>query len=318
MFSENRPALFLAPLAGIKDSAFRQTCKEYGADYTVSEMISAKGLYYRDKKTGNLLRFEECERPIGIQVFGSEPDIVAFAVREITEKNKPDFIDINMGCPMPKIVNNGDGSALLKNPKQIFAVVSAARKATSLPLSVKIRKGFYENEETAPENAKVIESAGADFITVHGRTREQMYSGLSDAETIRKTKQAVSIPVIANGDVFSADDAGALLQKTDCDGVMVARGALGNPFIFEEIKSLFEKKPYTPPSGRQRLDAALRHIRLSCEKKGEKIAIPEARKHMAWYIKGMRGASKAKTRIFTAKTLSELEEIIAEFATNLQ
>ena len=313
-FPKDVPAVFLAPLAGITDSAFRQICKGYGADYTVSEMISAKGLYYKDKKTENLLRFSESERPIGIQIFGSEPEIIAYAAEQITETVQPDFIDINMGCPMPKIVNNGDGRALLKDPKKIYAVVSAARKATPLPLSVKIRKGFYANEETAPENAKIIESAGANFITIHGRTREQMYSGFSDAETIAKTKQAVKIPVIANGDIFSAADAENLMKKTGCNGVMVARGALGNPFIFEEIKAALQNKPYQPPTAKQRLETAKRHIRLSCEEKGERIAVPEARKHLAWYIKGMRGAAKVKTKIFTAATLEQLEEIIQDFA----
>lgn len=313
IFPNDKPAVFLAPMAGITDSAFRRICKDFGADITVSEMISAKGLYYKDKKTGSLMRFSEEERPFGIQVFGSEPDIIEYAVKKISEEIQPDFIDINMGCPMPKIVNNGDGSALLKDREKMFSVVSSARKATSLPLSVKIRKGFTSDEETAPENAKVIERAGADFITIHGRTREQMYSGFSDSETIRKTKEAVKIPVIANGDIFSAEDAKALLEKTGCNGVMVARGALGNPFLFEEINCLLLGKEYVKPTNSEKLKTAMRHIRLACEEKGEKIAVPEARKHLAWYIKGMRGASKVKTRIFQTKSLEELEEIISGF-----
>lgn len=308
--------LFLAPLAGISDRAFRILCKNFGADITETEMISAKGLYYKDKKTSSLLAFGKNEQPIGIQLFGSEPEIIEYAVKTVTELS-PQFIDINMGCPVPKIVGNREGSFLMTEPDLVYKIVYTAARATPLPVSVKIRAGFDEENKNAPEIAKIAEDAGASFITVHGRTKTQMYSGKADTEIIKQVKETVNIPVVGNGDIFSFNDAENMLQKTGCDALMIARGSLGNPFIFEEIKLGFEEKTYRPPTDRERIETALLHLRKIVEFKGEKIAVPECRKHMAWYLKGMKNSAAAKNRIFSAESYSEIERILSEYANTL-
>lgn len=305
----DKKPIFLGPMAGITDRAFRQICKSYGADVLVSEMISTKGIYYKDKKTKELLTFDESERPLGIQLFGSEPQIMDYAVKEIT-KYSPNFIDINMGCPVPKIVNNGDGSALMKKPRLAYEIISAAVKASDIPVSVKFRKGFDSDNVNAVEFAKMAEDAGATFISVHGRTRVQMYSGKSDISIIEQVKKAVKVPVVGNGDIMTPEDAKNMFERTGCDGIMVARGALGNPFIFEQIKNYLDTGIYQEISKEEKIEIALKQIKLACEYKNERIAIPEARKHISWYLKGMKNSARVKNEVFKAKTYQEIKDII--------
>lgn len=301
--------LFLAPMAGITDRAFRQICKEHGADITVTEMISSRGIYYKDKKTKELLTFSNAERPIGIQLFGNEPEIMAYAVK-VAEEYSPEFIDVNMGCPMPKIVNNGDGSALMKTPVLAGKIVEAMVKETNIPITVKFRSGYTSETINAVEFAKVIEQSGASAIAVHPRTRAQLYTGTADHTITAAVKEAVKIPVVANGDIFSPEDAKRVLEITKCDDLMIARGAYGNPFIFEHIKEYLKTGTYPEISVEERLSAALRHLDLMCEFKPERQAIPEARKHMAWYMKGLYGGTKLKTKIFEASTKKDIYDLI--------
>ena len=301
--------IYLAPMAGFTDHAFRIICKGIGANVLTSEMISAKGLFYNDKKTFELMFFEEAERPFGIQLFGSEPDIMAEAVEKVLMR-KPDFIDINMGCPTPKIVSNGDGCALMKDPVLAGKVIKSVVKASSVPVSVKIRSGWDKENINALEIASIAEKNGASLITVHGRTRDQFYRGAVNFDIIKKVKETVSIPVIGNGDIFSAKDAENMLKQTGCDGVMIGRGALGNPFIFEEIAAFFQGKEYIRPDIKTKMEICLKHIRLSVNDIGEEKAIRDARKRISFYLKGIKNSHTAKCKAFEAKTLSEIEDIL--------
>ena len=304
--------LFLAPMAGITDRAFRQICKEFGADILVTEMISSRGIYYKDKKTKELLTFSDNERPIGIQLFGNEPEIMAYAVK-VTEEYSPEFIDVNMGCPMPKIVNNGDGSALMKNPILAGKIVEAMVKATKIPITVKFRAGYTAETINAVDFAKVMEQSGASAITVHPRTREQLYTGKADHSITAAVKNAVKIPVVANGDIFSPEDAKKVLEVTNCDDIMIARGSHGNPFIFTQIKDYLTVGTYKEVSVTDKLSTALNQIELMCEFKPERQAIPEARKHMAWYMKGLYGGAKLKNKIFEANSKKDISDIIRSY-----
>ena len=302
----------LAPLAGFSDGSFRRVCKRFGADIVTTEMVSAKGLFYSDKKTATLLAFEHFEQPVLVQIFGSEPEIMAFAAKEVS-KLSPAGIDINMGCPMPKIVNNGDGCALMKDLKKAESVIRAVVSATELPVSVKFRSGYDEKHINAVEFGVMCEEAGAKSITVHGRTKTQLYSGKADWNIIRDVKDAVSVPVFGNGDVFSPEDAKNMYEQTGVDGIAVGRGALGNPFIFEQIKSYIQSGSYSEFDEKTRLTVALEQVRDMCLIKGEKVAIPEARKHLAYYLKGMYGAAKIKNALFSAKTFNEVEKLLTDF-----
>ena len=303
--------VFLAPMSGVTDRAFRRICRQFGCGMVYTEMVSAKGIYYQDKKTASLMRIDPEEQPVAVQIFGSDPAVVGETVKKAEESGAL-LIDLNMGCPAPKIVNNGDGSALMKHPELAGKIVAAAVKNTKLPVTVKIRKGW--NFETAVEFAKILEENGAAAITVHGRTREQFYSGRADWDVIRRVKENVSIPVIGNGDIFQAADAERMLSETGCDGIMVARGAQGNPFLFRQIQEQLSKGEVTyHPDERERLSVALAHIRGIVEDKGERIGMKEARKHMAWYMKGMRGSAAYKSRIFAMTTYAELETLIREY-----
>lgn len=301
-------SIHLAPMAGVTDSSFRKICKSFGADFVTTEMVSAKGLYYKSKKTASLMTISEEEQPCAIQLFGSDPDIMAEVAPQL-EKANACAIDINMGCPMPKIAGNGDGAALMKNPQLAGKIVKAVKNAVNIPVTVKFRKGW--NTNTASEFAKILEANGADILTVHARTKEQLYSGKADLDVIKDVKSAVSIPVIGNGDIFSADDAAEMLDITGCDGVMIGRGALGNPFIFRQIKELLKNGSVTYfPTEKDKLKTAILHARLLCDSKGEHIGVLEARKHIAWYVKGIKNANNLKNRVFAATTLAELIEIL--------
>ncbi len=307
--------VFLAPMAGITDLTFRTICKQYGASAMCSEMVSAKGLYYNDKKTHELMHIEDIHKPCAIQIFGSDPDIMAQILPKV-EKENCDFIDINMGCPMPKIVNNGDGSALMKNPELVGKIVKAVSSAATIPVTVKIRKGWDETCINAVEVAKAAEENGAAAITVHGRTRMQFYSGEADWDIIAKVKEAVKIPVIGNGDITSAADAKKMLNHTNCDAFMIGRGAQGNPFIFKQINEFLEYgEVITQPSARERVELALLHAKMLVKDKGERRGITESRKHMAWYIKGLPGASKLKTEIFKISDFATIQKLFDDYIT---
>ncbi len=299
----------LAPLAGVSDKTMRTLCIEYGAQLCVTEMISAKAVCYGDKKTLELADIGDAERPCSLQLFGSEPDIMAKAAEKMLVFS-PAAIDINMGCPVGKIVKNGEGSALMKNPALAAEIVKAVKRAVDIPVTVKFRSGFDKEHINAVDFAKVLCEAGADMLCIHGRTREQMYSGKADRSIMAAVKAASSVPVLANGDVFSPEDAKSILEETGCDGVMVARGALGAPYIFSQIKEYLATGEYKIPSEQEKLMLAMRHIRMLVAHKGKHIGIMEARKHLAWYIKGMNGCAKARDEINRATSIAQFEQIL--------
>ena len=300
----------LAPMAGVADRAFRELCMSFGADYSVTEMVSAKGITYGSKKSAELMEISEAERPCGIQLFGSEPDVMAEAVR-FAMQYKPDIIDINMGCPVPKVNANGCGCALMTNPKLCADIVKAAVAASDVPVTVKIRKGIDKEHVNAVDVAIACEQAGASAITVHGRTREQMYAPTADWDIIRDVKKAVSVPVIGNGDVFTAYDAANLYEHTGCDMIMVGRGALGNPWIFSEINTYFQTdRVPPPPSAVIKATTMLRHVSAICLYKEERTGIREARKHIAWYLKGFKHAAAFRNEAGRIETLEEFSDLV--------
>ncbi len=300
----------LAPMAGVTDLPFRLLCKEQGAGLLCMEMISAKALQYKNKNTKALLSIHPEEYPVSLQLFGSDPVIISEMAKEI-EELPFQILDINMGCPVPKVVKNGEGSALMKEPKLVWQIVRQTVRAIHKPVTVKIRKGFDDNHVNAVEIAKAAEDAGAAAIAVHGRTREQYYSGKADLEIIRQVKEAVSVPVIGNGDVTSGETALAMRRQTGCDGVMIGRGAQGNPWIFRELVEYDRTGLLSPRPSREEIKAAmLRHARLQIEFKGDYLGIREMRKHAAWYTKGMEGAAKLRDAMNRVESYEELEELL--------
>ena len=326
--TELRYGLLLGPMAGFTDHAFRKVCLSHGAEYVFSEMLSAKALCFEQRsrkerssstvRTGSLARVRPDDLPIGIQLFGSDPVFFAEASKRIESGDyrgcvstaRPTSIDINMGCPMPKITGNGEGSALLRDPDLCARIVDAVKRAVDIPVSAKIRIGYDDRSLNAVEVAKRLEQAGADFITVHGRTRTDLYRPGVRRDVIREVKNAVSVPVIANGDVWTAEGALRMLEETRADGLMIARGALGNPWLFEEIRCRMDGRTFVPPTPEKRIAQALDQVRIMTEDAGEDLAVPEARKHLAYYTKGMRGSAQTRAALMTVATLSSIRDIL--------
>ena len=304
--------LMLAPMAGFSDRAMRLVAKSFGAEYTTTEMVSAKAMVYGDLKTKKLAKIEKDEAPAAVQIFGSEPDVLAEAARMISSGAFggacPSAIDINMGCPVPKIFKNGEGSALMQNPALIEKIVSSVKSATELPVTVKLRLGVDEGRVNVSECAVRAEAAGASLVVIHGRTRARLYSGEANYEEIKRVKHALKIPVIANGDITSAEKALRVLEYTGADGVMIGRGAIGNPFVFAEIRAALSGKIYTPPTLEKRRETALLQLRLAIEDKGEEIAVREARGQIAEYFHSFRGAAAFRARLNRASSYTEIAE----------
>ncbi len=297
----------LAPMAGVADLSFRVLCKNYGAAYTVGEMVSAKGVSMNDKKSRELMKIDEHEHPAAIQIFGNEPEIMAEAAKYALHFS-PDIIDINMGCPAPKIIKNKSGSVLMKNPELAGKITRAVVDAVNIPVTVKFRTGWDSSSVNCVEFAKIIESNGASAVTVHGRTKEQMYAPPVDIDSIADVKKAVSIPVIGNGDIFTPEDAEQMYQKTGCDLVMIGRGALGRPWLFSQINDYLTKGSYSPePSPEERMSIMLQHAEHICNIRGLQHGMCEIRKHALWYTKGLKGSAKLRNEFSTVRTFDELK-----------
>ena len=299
----------LAPMAGVADRSFRRLCREFGAAYTVSELISSKAVSLNDKKSLGMMNMIESERPVGLQLFGNEPEIMAAAAISGMQFN-PDFVDINMGCPAPKVASNGGGSALMKDPILAAKIVKAVKESVSVPVTVKMRAGWDESSINATELAKRCEDAGASIITVHGRTRTQMYAPPVNFDIIKDVKKAVSIPVVGNGDIYTAKDAANMYEYTGCDFVMVGRGAMGSPWIFSQINAwMYEGITIPEPSLSERMRVLIKQAQLTVEDKGENNAMREMRKHAAWYLKGIKGAAKYRNECGQLTSLEQLYEL---------
>ncbi len=304
--------ILMAPMAGITDRAFREICIEQGADFVFTEMVSAKALCYGDRKTNALLEMGEMEKPYGIQIFGSEPEVIFEAVEKLNDRDHF-VLDLNLGCPAPKVVKNGDGSALMKTPSLAGKVIEAAVKASNRPVTVKIRKGWNQEQINDLEIARIAEAAGAQLLTIHGRTREEFYSGTADWKAIRRVKESLEIPVIGNGDIFTGEDAKRMLEETGVDAVMVGRGVRGNPFIFREIKETLGNKEKTLIQTSAFQEVIIRHIEKATAYKGEHTAVKEMRKHLGWYVKGRPHGTALKREINHIGTKASLIALVKEY-----
>lgn len=305
--------VFLAPMAGVTDMVFRNICFEMGCGLTVTEMISSKGLYYGSNNTESLLKVHPNEKQVAVQIFGREPSVMAKAAEYFNDRDEFSILDVNMGCPAPKIVKNGEGSALMREPKLAAEIIKELKKTSKKPVTVKFRKGFDKDSVNAVEFAKIIEQAGADGIAVHGRTREQMYEGNADWEIISKVKAAVSIPVIGNGDIFKPEDAKKIIEITKCDGIMIGRGSMGNPWLFKQINQLFNGEDITYPSPKEKIDMCIRQLSEEVEFQGEPKAIREMRKHISWYIKGLKECTTIKDKVNAETTFKGVLEILNNY-----
>lgn len=306
--------VFLGPMAGVTDIAFRTICREFGPGLTFTEMASTKAMEFDSKKTKDLLKIPDNERPSVVQIFGSNKDVIGNTIKKLNEEESIDIIDINMGCPAPKLVKNGDGAGLLLNIKNVEEILNEAVKVSKKPITVKTRKGFDNSKITAVDVAKIAENAGVSMITIHGRTREEYYSGKADLEIIKKVKDSVSIPVIGNGDIVDVKSARNMFEVTGCDGIMISRGAMGNPWIF---KSILEGKDYVP-SKEELYETIIKHINLMREIDGEKQANLKLRKHVAWYLKGLKSSTRAKDMVNRAENIEEVFNILSEYFKNLE
>lgn len=305
--------VFLAPMAGVTDTAFRLICKSFGCGFLYTEMVSAKGIFYNSKNTKSLMEIDPKEKPIAIQIFGSDPKIMAYAAAK-AEESGADIIDINMGCPTPKIVNNGDGSALMKDPILAGKIIDSVVKQVQVPVTVKIRKGWDRNSINAVEIGRIAQEQGAAAIAVHGRTREEFYSGKADWDIIRQVKEALSIPVIGNGDIYSPQDAERMINETDCDAVLIGRGARGNPWIFKRTVEYLESgRIILEPTPKEKIELLLYHLDMEIQNKGEDIGIREMRKHASWYLKGLPGSSHVKSQIFTMTKREEIKALLNSY-----
>ncbi len=301
--------IFLAPMAGITDMTFRYLCAKMGAGLTYTEMVSSKGMYYNDEKTQHLTLTHPVEAPCAVQIFGSDPDIMAIAAEKLSKRDDIALIDINMGCPVAKVIKNNEGCALMKNTKLSSKIIKAVVKASSKPVTVKFRKGY--DTDTAVDFAQMAQQSGAKAVTVHGRTREQMYSGKADWDVIARVKRAVTIPVIGNGDIYTPEDAKNMLEQTHCDAVMIARGSQGNPWIFKRtLPYIIEDKFIDYPTDKEKYEVIMEHYRIMSSQKGERTALKEMRKHIAWYLKGMPGATSIRRQIYSVASFDEVIGIL--------
>lgn len=301
--------IILAPMAGVTDMPFRILCKEQGCGLVYSEMVSAKGMHYNDSKTQNLICIDEFERPVSVQIFGSDENIMASTAYNLSNK-KVDIIDINMGCPTPKITKNGEGVALMRNPEKVEKIIKNVVKSTDKPVTVKFRLGWDFDTINVLELSKIAEQSGISAIAIHGRTREMFYSGIANWEIIKKVKENILVPIIGNGDIRNLDDAKRIIELTNCDGIMIGRAAQGNPWIFAEIESGLKGKKFEAPSFFEKKKTIIRHLEMLVKIKGEKTGILEMRKHFAWYIKGYKNATKLKEKIFKLSNYSEVLELL--------
>jgi len=312
---EIEPAVIIAPMAGVTDFPYRQILREMGAKLIYSEMVSSKGLVYGSRRTEELLDYKiKNDGYINIQLFGEETEFIVKALKIVEKEYNPDFIDLNMGCPAPKVVKTGAGSALMKNPEKVKEILSAMVETANIPITLKIRSGWDENSINAVEIAKIAENAGVSLVAVHGRTREQFYSGKVDYEIIKKVKDAINIPVVGNGDIFDINSAKNMFDLTKCDGIMVARGIQGNPWIIKRLKKYFEDETIIDkPNVEEKINMAIKHLNLAIDYYGEKVAVPKMRKHISWYLKGMKNSTYVKDRINKLTKKDEIIKTLGEY-----